>query len=976
VSRTEKGLASRLAGFTGCVVIVAALASPARTELRAEQIDRDNVGEFLLPGPDAIGGVGDWALANDRIAVIVDDPSRAHGKLNHGGTIVDAAPRDGGDDQFARLFPIVNLDQRILIGFDRIRAEVDPDGAFARLVVSSSQGLRVVAPGLGWQRDLDPRTPRDEAVRNVFVETEYRVHPGDAFVHITTTLENRGAQPAPIFSYADVWMRGGRSLRSFVANTLDPAESLGFQHRSFDRNDLFSENPMKTHTFVAMSGLPSFAPLAYAITSPERAEQGLPFFGVTGPHVNLIAAFLAEPEESAPGLLDFVGMIFEELPPGASWVIRRRLLVSGHADVASLTDTIFPLLGVTDGRSGVAGRIEPAGLRVAIEVRDALSGAPVTQIAPIRIGPQAGTFRALLPPGRYRLILRAPQRPERSVEVVVDEGAFSELPLQRFVEPGRLVFDPAFADGGPGRVVVRGIDGTPDPVFEPELLEFRLDGEPAASGSEVGSIDFIGNRHDPRSVEIPPGRYRLTATRGFEWGIASAELEIAGPGAEAVVPAFDLERFVTLPGVLSADLHVHAEASDDSGISNEARLRSYVAEGVEVMVSTDHDHIARFDPALSALDLKRRIRVVVGVEVTGSAPNAEAPWTLGHHNAWPIAHRAYSHRRGAPPSQNRDVAQLYSELREVHGARVVQLNHPRDAKEDDVDDGAFFTHLGNVGEGFRPDLPIDAAPNRALLATAEDGRTRAIDFDAIELANGASRSQYRRVRDDWHSLLRQGVRRTGTANSDTHGPGQLAGYPRSYVDLRSSPDRGPVSFDAAVRDGRLFGTTGPMLIDFSLNGARMGDLVTSEKGVVQVTVDIAAAPWIPLQEVRLLVNGEVVRRFTDLADLPGGRFSEQIDLRVDADAFVTVEAGAPIEAEADEWAARNPGPYADVVAPGFVPMLFSNPIYIDRNANGRFDAPGLAPAGFRWSGLVGWTLALVTLAVIAALRRGRRPSRI
>jgi len=174
-------------------------AAPARSDLRAERIDADNAAELLISGPDAIGGLGDWALANDVIAVIVDDPGRAHAKLNHGGTIVDAAPRGGGGDQLARLFPIVNLDQRVVIGFDRIRAEVDPGGAFARLVVSSSQGLHVVARGGGWASALDPRTPSDEAVREVFVETEYRVHPGEPYVHITTTLENRGEKPAPVF---------------------------------------------------------------------------------------------------------------------------------------------------------------------------------------------------------------------------------------------------------------------------------------------------------------------------------------------------------------------------------------------------------------------------------------------------------------------------------------------------------------------------------------------------------------------------------------------------------------------------------------------------------------------------------------------------------------------------------------------------------------------------------------------------------
>ncbi len=91
----------------------------AGASLRAERITRENVAELLIGGPDAIGGVGDWYLANDVVEVIVDDPGRRHAKLNHGGTIVDAGLRGRpGDDQFARLFPIVNMDQRVLLNYD------------------------------------------------------------------------------------------------------------------------------------------------------------------------------------------------------------------------------------------------------------------------------------------------------------------------------------------------------------------------------------------------------------------------------------------------------------------------------------------------------------------------------------------------------------------------------------------------------------------------------------------------------------------------------------------------------------------------------------------------------------------------------------------------------------------------------------------------------------------------------------------
>ena len=49
----------------------------------------------------------------------------------------------------------------------------------------------------------------------------------------------------------------------------------------------------------------------------------------------------------------------------------------------------------------------------------------------------------------------------------------------------------------------------------------------------------------------------------------------------------------------------------------------------------------------------------------------------------------------------------------------------------------------------------------------------------IELLNGPSLLRYRRVRDDWFALLRQGIVRTATANSDSHRAGEIAAAPRN-----------------------------------------------------------------------------------------------------------------------------------------------------------------------------------------------------
>jgi hypothetical protein len=951
-------------------LLAAALLAPgaAGALLVAERITEANAQERLIGGPDAIGGVGDWYLANDVVEVIVDDPGRRHAKLNHGGTIVDAGLRGRpGDDQFARLFPVVNMDQRVLLNYDTVWAEVDPGGAWARLVVSSSRGMSAIARGSALARWFDLLVPATEEIEKVFAETEYRVFPGEPFVHIRTTLRNEGDRPAPVFAYGDVWMRGGRSMRSFVGNTLWPDRSRGFHHRSFDHRDMLTASEaMAPFTFVAMAGLPRFAPVAYAIFTPERAGRKLLNFGVTGEHVTLLNTFTSDPDWEEASLLRILAATREELSGGAAWSFERRLLVSGGDDIAAATDVIFPLLGRADGSSGVAGRVVPADVRAAVHVEAVRGGAPVTQIATATEGPEAGRYRAVLPPGGYVLTLRAEHREARRVSVSVEAGRFTEVPLQRFEETGFMRFDPAFADGGPGRLIVSGVGERRDPTFGAELLDFRIDGEPVSSGTETNEIHFVGNDRDPTRVALPPGRYRITATRGPEFEIAQVEIEVPGSGAEVRVEPFELRRVVALRGTVSGDFHVHAQASDDSGMGNEARLRSYVAEYVDVMVTSDHDHLADFEPALEALGLRDRIRVLQGVEVTSSAPSGPAPWTIGHHNVWPIPRRPTAHRRGAPPSQNLIVAELYARLRSDYGAQVVQLNHPF-GNEPGLVDESYFTHLGSAGEPYDPARPIDAAPNRLLLERASDGRTRAIDFDAIEVMNGASFEKYRRGRDAWYSLLKQGFRRTATGNSDSHGPDQTAAYPRNYVYV-DREDFDPQVFDVAIREGRLFATTGPLIAAFRANDAGIGETAAAPDGRVRVQLAVAAAPWVPVDEVRLLVNGEVVRVYRDLVAAEKVMRLLRTDvLDLERDAFLTLEAGAPLDADPERWRAERGGVYASVVAPGFVAQAISNPIYVDVDGDGRFAAPGLAPpddAGGASRRLVVTLLLLLLLAVV------------
>jgi hypothetical protein len=945
-------LASAGLGFATALLAGGAAAQA----LRAEAITPRNVRETQIGGPDAIGGLLDYYLANDRIELVIDHPDRRHGMVNHGGGIVDAGLRDReNEDQFARLVPLVNLSQRVFVDYDAIRAELDPEGAFARVIVTSS-GMSSLPRGEGLGRALDPLVPDPQELAAVRVETVYEVRPGEDFARLRTRFDNTGSEPAPVFAYGDLWMRGGRSLRAFLGNAAHPELARGFEHRSFSAQGILgSVGAFASFSHVVMAGLPAYPPIAYALFSPERSARGLSFFGVSGEHVSLVCSFVGDPGWEALSIPRLLGALGGGIEPGGHWEIERRLLVTGRSDVASATDRILPELLGGEGVL-VEGSVTPPDVRTAVHV-DSARGEPLTQVLA-----EDGRYALRLPPGRYRLRLRAAHRPPVLRELSVPDTGSAQVEAVHWPQVGALRFEPAFEDGGPGRVVVLGVDGSPAPVFGEELLDFRLDGRALPSATETHGISFVGTDTDPREVALPAGRYRLVATRGLEWDVDQQEVEVAAGQAARVRP-FRLARVAALPDHVAADFHVHAQASDDSGTTNLSRLRDFVAAGMQVLVATDHENVADYDEAKSRLGLVDAIRVVRGVEVTSSAPSEQAPYTLGHRNAWPIAYQPWAHRHGAPPSQRLSAGDLQALLRGEYRAEVVQLNHPR-GKEPGVYDGNFLTHQGGVGRPADPTLPLSAPANAALLVAGADG-TRPIDFDVIELMNGSSTYQYREVRKDFHWLLRQGHRVAATANTDTHGPDEPAGLPRNYV--RVGTWRGNVQqLDEALRAGRSFGTNGPLVTRFAVAGGRPGDEVSATDGRVSVDYEVVAAPWVPLDEVRLLVNGEVVRVLREA--------SGRLELPLGRDAFVTLEAGAPIDADPEIWRARHRGVYSDALAPGFLPTAFTNPVYVDADGDGRWTPPGLPEPGRALAPtFAGLAIAAAAVGMLAVpLRRRRR----
>ena len=229
-------------------------------------------------------------------------------------------------------------------------------------------------------------------------------------------------------------------------------------------------------------------------------------------------------------------------------------------------------------------------------------------------------------------------------------------------------------------------------------------------------------------------------------------------------------------------------------------------------------------------------------------------------------------------------------------------------------------------------------------------QTNALSFDAIEVMNGSGVGRFLQVRDDWCSLLNQGIHKTGTAVSDSH---RLilenAGFARSFV--ASSTDD-PASIDEdeltqSVLNMQLMGTSGPF-IRFTIEddtGADVGLGGTALKTGAQVVlkVRVEAAPWIPVEVVNIYRNCELIEsRSIQSSKVLGKvlRFNRAIPIAgIDADSYFHVEAGIRLDADGNPV---SPGLLGTVqtLEPGVEPFGFTNPIFVDRNGDG-YVAPGL-----------------------------------
>ncbi len=442
----------------------------------------------------------------------------------------------------------------------------------------------------------------------------------------------------------------------------------------------------------------------------------------------------------------------------------------------------------------------------------------------------------------------------------------------------------------PARITLVGVDGTRAPrLSRRDAGELR--GRMLLTGNKIMTLDGTG------AVEIPQGVYDVYVSRGIEWTLT--HVPRVAVGADGYALRARLDHIIDTSGWVSGDFHVHASPSWDSRVPLAHRVIEFVTSGVDLIVSTDHNVIADYAPSIDELEVAEYLDSMIGNEITTRRK--------GHFGIYPLPAEHVGETYGRLWRFRGAADVIFPAVRRDYPDAIIQVNHPRRRN----------------WMGYFWDEHFDSTTGRASPGFS-------LDFDTIEVFNGRdSRSPLEEVLKDWFALLDRGLVATAMGNSDTHDLGStLGGYPRNYMRVR---DDRPRAFDTneivtALRARQSFFTTGP-IVSLRSGDAGIGDVVTSRDGNVMVDIEVTAAPWITVESATLYVNGQIARQWPiEPTQLPQ-RLEAQLQVVVEADSYIVLRA----DGTTPLWPVGG-----DDESHPIVPVAVTNPLFIDRDGDGRY----------------------------------------
>jgi hypothetical protein len=817
----------------------------------------------LLTGPAQSGLVGDFFIKNAKATFIIQAPTRVIGVIPQGGNLVDAALTDGThqltDDHFGEIGLVYLLGRTC----EPDKLEVVRDGSKGGAAVIRATGKSgnddfINIKGIGLlpiPADVDPDI--DDGIE---CATTYILDPDSTTLQIYHSLFNAGKDDiaGPMGTIADT---GG--------DTHAWTNTHGFQEADIG----------------ALATLSTPQPSDYTVyQGPGVAYGVIPRHDTPTTHTQALIAGVSIILDGNSALLDILqkDKYFLHLKRGAGLLQRYDVVVgrtSADVDAVWRTgngETLQPISGsvswsgggpATGARVGIFVDGNGNGMLDDATVDADNDGVPDDHAISYFDVAADGTFSGQVPTTAGNLLVRAE---------VKNVGRSPVMPLAPTVSltvpsPIKVDFQILDADTGsaiPGRLLVVG----DHPAFPDTRLFETADRQSGVVTQEHairGTTVDMGDGVDPAIYLPAGGNYRIYASRGTEWSVDSQAVTATGSYT------FTLKHVVPTDGYYATDWHVHQVGSPDSSILSDERIRSAVSAGVEMFATTDHDYVSDLQPLVQQMGLDHLVRALPGIEVT--------PFPYGHFNGWPLQpdndsanHGAIDWGRGSMGGFAMVPGEIFSALK-ARGARMVQVNHPRDSSFTEFQaafDRANLQFDYNMRTIYGDYMNADV-PNDWLRLPAES--LWSDQFTGLEIWNGFTMTDTNgdgikedtkldRTMRDWLSMLSLGFYVTPAGDSDTHTTvADPLGMPRTYV--RVADDSADALADGSAipavlqtqtgsnntpRD--IVVTDGPM-IAVTYNGqSALGSMVPSVGQPITLNVSIVSADWAPFDTLEVFAN--------------------------------------------------------------------------------------------------------------------------
>ncbi|MBI4508269.1 MAG: CehA/McbA family metallohydrolase [Deltaproteobacteria bacterium] len=836
-----------------------------------------------MVGPEAVGGVGDYLLMNNKAGFVIQGVEKIKTYYYYGGMVVDAVAVDGcaqaNQERFGEIGVMLgkldtkDFNRSILRAFKSESIEVLNDGSNGKAAVVRVHGTDdyfwLVELELIREAFKSGKTKPLSKPLGVKLALDYILEPDANVLKMELQVTNQASEPQEMLAGGALFLSDSTPAKSFA----DGATSIGgFNLR------------VKVPWLMASAGEGSYA---IAIESPNMATTNLSGVNALLDLDQALGAPLALAPAGQAG--DKASMRFFVSVGGTD----------GNSAVRHLQPLnqrwrqykLLPITGrILDKKSG--GGL--GGVEIDLQVKNKHAE---WQVLDGFVSDEEGRFSGEIADFgddtmEYRLVARSTGRPDPEPRI--------------FTRAHRGDLEVGFDRGG---TVMYSIKDTSDRPI-PAKITFYKD---SRSVRELHLQSGIGE------AMLPPGDYEFSVTRGFEYSVVHGAVHVAAD-ATAHLEA-RLEHLVDTTGFLSVDTHVHASPSADSEVPVADRIRTVAASGLEVVVSTDHETIVDWSPGVEETGLQDWVATVVGEEVTATIPE--------HTIMYPVTPGDKEDRGNYIRWYGMDIGQIFAAERQ-RGARVVTLNHPRS--------GCNYMCL--IGYDRLAGAPILTDPT--TLGLKADASLWSWDFNTIEYMNGpqdvfaAPGDPRTGLFDDWVSFLNHGRKVTAVGVTDEHGIDSM-GSPRTY--FASSTDK-VTEFkeddlvDAMV-NGRVVVSTGAFA-RVSIGDKGLGDTAAATAGKVDLKVHIEAIPEIDVTHFKVFVNCD------EAMDVPATNPSAVIK----HDAVLPLEIARDSHVVVLGFGEKAQPRGLPQFNPRRVPRFTTNAIYVDAEGNG-YSAPGGKSCSYR-----------------------------